>query len=222
MINGQKVWTSFAQFSQRCVLLTRTGSPETPKHQGITAFFVDMDSPASRSDHCAPCTVSTSSARSTSTTWWCPPIGCSASPGTAGSWPTTCCRSSGPPVSGSASPTCSPGWTGCSPTPRLLGRRHRGGIPGVAHRAVQVGGDPAPIRRRRQAGAGDLDRQGAAGRCRTTAVRHGARSAAGCPGIGRNTLAPRVSLLAGGHDLRRHRRDPTQHHRPPAPRSREE
>ncbi|MFN8117932.1 MAG: acyl-CoA dehydrogenase family protein, partial [Micropruina glycogenica] len=45
VINGQKVWTSFAQFSQRCVLLTRTGSPEAPKHQGITAFFVDMDSP---------------------------------------------------------------------------------------------------------------------------------------------------------------------------------
>lgn len=45
VINGQKVWTSFAQFSKRCVLLTRTGTPETPKHQGITAFFIDMDSP---------------------------------------------------------------------------------------------------------------------------------------------------------------------------------
>ncbi|AKK28874.1 acyl-CoA dehydrogenase family protein [Mycobacterium sp. EPa45] len=45
VINGQKVWTSFAQFSKRCVLLTRTGSPETPKHEGITAFFIDMDSP---------------------------------------------------------------------------------------------------------------------------------------------------------------------------------
>lgn len=45
VINGQKVWTSFAQFSKRCVLLTRTGTPDTPKHQGITAFFIDMDSP---------------------------------------------------------------------------------------------------------------------------------------------------------------------------------
>jgi alkylation response protein AidB-like acyl-CoA dehydrogenase len=45
VINGQKVWTSFAQFSKRCVLLTRTGPPETPKHEGITAFFIDMDSP---------------------------------------------------------------------------------------------------------------------------------------------------------------------------------
>lgn len=45
VINGQKVWTSFAQFSHRCILLTRTGDADTPNHQGITAFFVDMDSP---------------------------------------------------------------------------------------------------------------------------------------------------------------------------------
>ncbi|MEX5638209.1 acyl-CoA dehydrogenase family protein, partial [Parafrankia sp. FMc2] len=37
----QKVWTSLAQYSQRCVLLTRTA----PGHGGITAFFVDMDTP---------------------------------------------------------------------------------------------------------------------------------------------------------------------------------
>jgi alkylation response protein AidB-like acyl-CoA dehydrogenase len=41
IVNGQKVWTSFAQFSTRCVLLTRTG----PGYDGITAFFVDLDSP---------------------------------------------------------------------------------------------------------------------------------------------------------------------------------
>lgn len=45
VINGQKVWTSFAQFSQRCILLTRTGDADTPNHQGITAFFIDMDTP---------------------------------------------------------------------------------------------------------------------------------------------------------------------------------
>ncbi|MGV0837739.1 acyl-CoA dehydrogenase family protein [Mycolicibacterium thermoresistibile] len=45
VINGQKVWTSFAQFATRCVLLTRTGGPDTPNHQAITAFFVDLDSP---------------------------------------------------------------------------------------------------------------------------------------------------------------------------------
>jgi alkylation response protein AidB-like acyl-CoA dehydrogenase len=45
VINGQKVWTSFAQYSHRCILLTRTGDASTPNHQAITAFFVDLDSP---------------------------------------------------------------------------------------------------------------------------------------------------------------------------------
>jgi alkylation response protein AidB-like acyl-CoA dehydrogenase len=44
LVNGQKVWTSLAQFAQRCVLLTRTGTPESA-HRGITAMFVDMDTP---------------------------------------------------------------------------------------------------------------------------------------------------------------------------------
>ena len=43
-VTGQKVWTSLAQFSQRCVLLTRTGTIESA-HKGITALFVDMDGP---------------------------------------------------------------------------------------------------------------------------------------------------------------------------------
>ena len=41
IVNGQKVWTSFAQFSTRCVLLTRTA----PGYDGMTAFFVDLDTP---------------------------------------------------------------------------------------------------------------------------------------------------------------------------------
>jgi alkylation response protein AidB-like acyl-CoA dehydrogenase len=41
IVNGQKVWTSFAQFATRCVLLTRTA----PGHDGITAFFVDLNTP---------------------------------------------------------------------------------------------------------------------------------------------------------------------------------
>ncbi len=43
-VTGQKVWTSLAQYADRCVLLTRTGTPESA-HKGITALFVDMDSP---------------------------------------------------------------------------------------------------------------------------------------------------------------------------------
>ncbi len=44
IVSGQKLWTSLAQHSRRCVLLTRTGTPES-RHRGITAFFVDMDTP---------------------------------------------------------------------------------------------------------------------------------------------------------------------------------
>ncbi|MET0728201.1 MAG: acyl-CoA dehydrogenase family protein [Acidimicrobiales bacterium] len=43
-VTGQKVWTSLAQYAERCVLLTRTGSQESA-HRGITALFVDMDTP---------------------------------------------------------------------------------------------------------------------------------------------------------------------------------
>ncbi|HZM31996.1 MAG TPA: acyl-CoA dehydrogenase family protein [Acidimicrobiales bacterium] len=43
-VTGQKVWTSLAQYADRCVLLTRTGTPESA-HRGLTALFVDMDSP---------------------------------------------------------------------------------------------------------------------------------------------------------------------------------
>jgi alkylation response protein AidB-like acyl-CoA dehydrogenase len=47
VISGQKVWTSLAQYSDRCVLLTRTG-PSEARHRAITAFFVDMDTPGIR------------------------------------------------------------------------------------------------------------------------------------------------------------------------------
>ncbi len=43
-VNGQKVWTSYVQYAQRCVLLVRTGGPDSG-HRGITALFVDVDSP---------------------------------------------------------------------------------------------------------------------------------------------------------------------------------
>ncbi len=44
VVNGQKLWTSLAQHASACVLLTRTGPPGSA-HRGITAFFVDIDSP---------------------------------------------------------------------------------------------------------------------------------------------------------------------------------
>jgi alkylation response protein AidB-like acyl-CoA dehydrogenase len=44
VVSGQKVWTSLAQYADRCVLLARTGTPES-RHRGISAFFVDMDTP---------------------------------------------------------------------------------------------------------------------------------------------------------------------------------
>src|SRR3974390_906122 len=43
-VRVQKVWTSLAQYAQRCVLLVRTGTPDSG-HRGITALFVDMDAP---------------------------------------------------------------------------------------------------------------------------------------------------------------------------------
>lgn len=43
-VTGQKLWTSLAQYAQRCVLLVRTG-PADSAHRGITALFVDMDTP---------------------------------------------------------------------------------------------------------------------------------------------------------------------------------
>ncbi|MCZ4122636.1 acyl-CoA dehydrogenase [Streptomyces sp. H39-S7] len=40
-VNGQKVWTSAAQWSDFGILLART-DPAAPKHQGLTYFVVDM------------------------------------------------------------------------------------------------------------------------------------------------------------------------------------
>ena len=42
ILNGQKVWTSGAQYADFGYILCRT-HPEAPKHRGITAFLVPMD-----------------------------------------------------------------------------------------------------------------------------------------------------------------------------------
>ncbi|MDQ1385108.1 MAG: hypothetical protein QOG65_2487 [Actinomycetota bacterium] len=44
IINGQKVWTSGAQYSDYGEIVCRT-NPEAEKHKGITAFIVDMKAP---------------------------------------------------------------------------------------------------------------------------------------------------------------------------------
>ncbi|WP_330255007.1 acyl-CoA dehydrogenase family protein [Nocardia sp. NBC_00565] len=43
VINGQKVWTTNGHHAERGYLLART-NPDVPKHAGITAFAIDMDS----------------------------------------------------------------------------------------------------------------------------------------------------------------------------------
>ncbi len=44
VINGQKIWTSGAQFAHWMFMLART-DPDAPKHKGISYFLVDMKSP---------------------------------------------------------------------------------------------------------------------------------------------------------------------------------
>ena len=44
IVNGQKIWTSGAHYSDYGLLITRT-DPNVPKHKGLTMFFLDMKSP---------------------------------------------------------------------------------------------------------------------------------------------------------------------------------
>jgi alkylation response protein AidB-like acyl-CoA dehydrogenase len=44
VVNGSKIWTTGAQFSDYGILLTRT-DPNVPKHKGLTMFYLSMKSP---------------------------------------------------------------------------------------------------------------------------------------------------------------------------------
>jgi alkylation response protein AidB-like acyl-CoA dehydrogenase len=44
VVNGQKVWTSFAQYSHWCFALVRT-DPDARKHKGLSFLLIEMNSP---------------------------------------------------------------------------------------------------------------------------------------------------------------------------------
>ena len=67
VLNGQKVWTSGAQYSDYGAILART-DPAQPKHDGISMFIVDMHAPGVTVRPLKVATGSPRSTRSSSTT----------------------------------------------------------------------------------------------------------------------------------------------------------
>jgi alkylation response protein AidB-like acyl-CoA dehydrogenase len=47
VVTGQKIWTSFAQHADWCILVVRT-RPDAPRHRGLSFLLVDMKSPGIR------------------------------------------------------------------------------------------------------------------------------------------------------------------------------
>ena len=67
VVNGQKVWTSGAQYSDFGEIVCRT-NPEAEKHKGITAFIVDMRAPGVTIKPIKQMNGGSASTRSSSTT----------------------------------------------------------------------------------------------------------------------------------------------------------
>ena len=86
VVNGQKVWSSGAQFSQWGELIART-DVDVPKHRGMTAFIIPMDLPGIE---VRPIKQMSGGARSTrcSSPTSASPTRCASAPrATAGGWP---------------------------------------------------------------------------------------------------------------------------------------
>ena len=70
VVTGQKIWTSFAQHAQWCILVVRT-DPDSQRHRGLSFLLVDMPTPGSRSDRCANSPATRGSTRCSSTRCAC-------------------------------------------------------------------------------------------------------------------------------------------------------
>ena len=176
-VTGQKVWTSLAQYADRCVLLTRTGTLESA-HRGITALFVDMDSPGITvrpigTMHGSPefselffddVVVPFSRTLGEEGGGWA--VAMDLLPVRAEHVAVAPGRLPAPPAPGAARGR---------PARRARPGPARRGHPAALRLPGPLAGDPAPHGRRRPPRSGDVDRQGAAGHGGTGGVRPGRR-----------------------------------------------